>query len=448
MNRLEYLMIDLPEDIKKTMYCGDFNESLRLIDIFLKRNMPQILKDRLIFEKDRIRRLKEDYIYSYEEALELAKNEIRNLTEEEFQYLKDERYIDWIYVDGKVTFHKSFLNNIIKVNTDMKHRFLHPRKDDSKLLDEVIDKIIEKGEVKYLIHVKTGLKLKEEHIRKGEKIRVHLPIPQNAQQIKNIRMLNTSHKPKYISREDYPQRTIYFEEILKGNDEFTVEYSYENHIKYNELSPDKVSSHQPGFYTEECLPQIRFTPYLVELTDMIAGSEKNPLIKARKIYDYITKNVQYSFVRQYAAITNIPEYAALNLKGDCGVQALLFITLCRIANIPSKWQSGLFINPNFIGCHDWAQFYIEPYGWLFADLSFGGSALRKGSEKRWNFYFGNLDPFRMVANSEFHYGLYPERKFLRHDPYDNQIGEMEYIDRPVYPHEYEVIQEIIGVREI
>ena len=448
MNRLNCLVVDLPEDIKKTMYYGDFNGALKLIDIALNRNIPQILKDRLIFEKDRIRRLKEDYIYNYKDALELSKRKIRDFTEEEFQYLKDERYIDWIYIDGNVMFHKGFLDNIIKVNIDMKDRFLHHRIDDSKLLDDVIDKIIDKKEVEYLIHVKTGLKLKNKYTRKGEKIRVHLPIPQNAIQIKNIKILNTSHKPKYISREDYPQRTIYFEEILNGDDEFTVEYSYENHIRYNDLSPDIVSIYQPSFYTEEYLPQIRFTPYLIELTDMIVGNETNSLIKARKIYDYITKNVQYSFVRQYAAITNIPEYAALNLKGDCGVQALLFITLCRIAKIPAKWQSGLVVNPNFIGCHDWAQFYIEPYGWLFADLSFGGSAFRKGNEKRWNYYFGNLDPFRMVANSEFHYELYPEKKYFRYDPYDNQIGEMEYMDRPVYPHEYEVIQEIIEVKEI
>ena len=448
MNRLKCLMVDLPEDIKKTMYYGNYEEALKLISIHLKRNIPEILKERLIFEKDRIRRFKEDYIYSYDEALKLAKKEITDLTEEEFLHLKDERYADWIYIDGKLAFHKGFLNNIKKVNTEMKDRFLNPRPDDSKLLDDVIDKTIEKGEVKYLIHVKTGFKLKEEYIRLGEKLRVHLPIPQRAEQIRNIKIINTSHEPKFISKEDYPQRTIYFEEILKGNDEFTVEYSYESHIKYNNLSPDNVSKYQPSFYTEEWLPHIRFTPYLVELTDYIVGNEINPLIKARKIYDYITKNVQYSFVRQYAAITNIPEYAAYNLKGDCGVQALLFITLCRIAKIPAKWQSGLIVNPNFIGCHDWAEFYIEPYGWLFADLSFGGSALRRGSEKRWNYYFGNLDPYRMVANSEFHYELYPEKKFLRNDPYDNQLGEMEYMDRPVYPHEYNVIQEIIEVREI
>ena len=53
------------------------------------------------------------------------------------------------------------------------------------------------------------------------------------------------------------------------------------------------------------------------------------------------------------------------------MQALLFITLCRMSGIPARWQSGLYATEFYTGCHDWAQFYIEPYGWVFADPSFG-----------------------------------------------------------------------------
>jgi transglutaminase-like putative cysteine protease len=448
MNRLGSLVADLPEDINRLIVFGDFTKALELIDLYMTRNIPKILKDRLIFEKDRIRRFKQDYIYSFDEALSIAQKEIKDFSKEDLKSLKDGRYADWIYIDGQVTFHKRFLQNSIRVHPILKTRLINPKEDDSSILDETIDEIIDKGEVKYFIHVKTGLRLKNEYSRIGEKIRVHLPIPRNAQQIKNMNILNTSHNPKAMAHENHPQRTIYFEEIVKGKDEFTVEYSYESHIKYNDLIADNVSKNQPTFYTEEYLPHIRFTPFLVELANEIVEEETNPLIKARKIYDYITQNVQYSYVRQYAAITNVPEYAAYNLKGDCGIQAMLFITLCRIVGIPARWQSGLVVNPNYIGCHDWAEFYIEPYGWVFADPSYGGGALRRGNENRWNFYFGNLDPFRMVANSEFHYNFYPEKNFLRQDPYDNQEGEMEYLDRAVFYDEYEVIQEIVEVSKM
>jgi len=153
-------------------------------------------------------------------------------------------------------------------------------------------------------------------------------------------------------------------------------------------------------------------------------------------------------MRDYASLTNIPEFAAYNLKGDCGVQALLFITLCRIVGIPSRWQSGLVCNPYRLGAHDWAEFYIEPYGWLYADLSFGGMSLRLGELDLWNYYFGNIDPFRIVFNSNIQENFDVPKKFLRNDPYDNQHGEMEYADRGIYPDEYDIISEIIEINKI
>ena len=52
----------------------------------------------------------------------------------------------------------------------------------------------------------------------------------------------------------------------------------------------------------------------------------------------------YSFVRNYYTIPNIPEYAASGGKGDCGVQALLFITLCRCVGIPAPLASRFICN--------------------------------------------------------------------------------------------------------
>lgn len=157
----------------------------------------------------------------------------------------------------------------------------------------------------------------------------------------------------------------------------------------------------------------------------------------------------YSFVRQYATIDNLPEYMATGLKGDCGIYAILFITMCRIAGIPAKWQSGLYATPLDIGCHDWAQFYIEPYGWLYADCSFGGAAWREGNKERWNFYFGNLDPFRVPLCSEFQHEFLPPKSWLREDPYDSQSGEAEYEDRGLISGaEYRTKKQVVELEEI
>ena len=84
------------------------------------------------------------------------------------------------------------------------------------------------------------------------------------------------------------------------------------------------------------------------------------------------------------------------------------------------------------GMHDWSLFYIEGYGWMFADPSFGGSAFRAGNYDRWNYYFGNLDTFRMAANSEFAGDFIPSKKHSRNDPTDSQMGEAEYEDGPLF----------------
>ena len=160
------------------------------------------------------------------------------------------------------------------------------------------------------------------------------------------------------------------------------------------------------------------------------------------------RNLPVSFMREYFTITQIPEYAALNQKGDCGVQALLFITLCRCAGIPARWQSGLYVTPYEAGSHDWAQFYIAPYGWLFADPSFGGSAYRAGSQLLHQHYFGNLDPYRMAANSQFQWEFDPPKDHLRSDPTDNQQGEAEYPDRSLSRQELDCTWEVLEMRPL
>ena len=139
----------------------------------------------------------------------------------------------------------------------------------------------------------------------------------------------------------------------------------------------------------------------------------------------------------YLTVPNIPEYFLSGLRGDCGVQAITFVTLCRLCGVPAQWQSGLYTKPNSAGHHDWARFYVAPFGWLFADCSFGGSAYRAGDLDRWNFYFGNLEPWRMPTCSAFQQEFNPPRRFLRHDPYDNQSGEVESLTRRLYADEYE-----------
>ena len=228
----------------------------------------------------------------------------------------------------------------------------------------------------------------------------------------------------------------------------SAELAYEIDAPYIKPDPAAVSNLQPDFDTGEEAPHIVFTPYIRALTKEIVGTERNPLLKARRIYDFITTQAVYRFMPPYMTVTNIPEYFLTGLRGDCGVQAVSFITLCRCAGIPARWQAGLYTMPREAGNHDWAMFYIAPYGWLYADCSFGGSAYRAGSEERRDFYFGNLEPWRLPLCVGFQQAFTPPRRFLRRDPYDNQNGEVETLTRRLDRNEYDTDCRVVSYEEM
>lgn len=134
--------------------------------------------------------------------------------------------------------------------------------------------------------------------------------------------------------------------------------------------------------------------------------------------------------------------------GDCGIQALLFLSLCEAVGIPACWESGLKTEPKFIGAHDWVRFFTPSFGWRAADLSYGGSAWKRGDELLHRFYFGNVDPWRMAANARILGETgFPEPEF-RADPYDNQVGEMALDGRGLRYEEFRRRKEVLRSEEI
>lgn len=452
LERMKYFAAPLPEDICRQEEAGHFQAALDMIQQRLSQHaLPQVLRERLELEKVRIVQLEKEYPFSYHQALSLLQSEIQGLTEGELDELIWNHQVDWIFKEGQPFLIRNFLENLHKIQHPLMRRLIVPEdpgetQKKQALLNENMRYMKEHGKTAYYIRIRSELSIKDDG-KTGTPITVHIPIPTAGPQVQRIQIHALSH-PAVAAPENSLSRTVCFQKRLEAGDVFSVEYSYENHLAYVKPDPELASGQQPSFCLEEKAPHILFTPFIRALYQEIVGEEANPLRKAKLIYDYITSNVRYSYVRRYSTILNIPEYAGVNLKGDCGVQAALFITLCRYGGIPARWQSGLFATPYDIGGHDWAQFYVLPYGWLYADLSFGGSAYRLGNEERRQFYFGNLDPFRMPANLDFQREFTPAKRFMRCDPTDNQYGECEYEDRGLQPSEYECRHTVIEMKQI
>lgn len=440
VTNLDYIAYPLPEDIERLVLGGDLARARRVIDARIaSAKTPDCLRQRLEFEKKILDEIPRTYALSEEDLLQGLQARYEGFTREEMERLRDEGTLDWVYVEGRVLYKNNALDNVLKTRPELNARLKDPAlladsDKNAKMLDEMIARMKRDGHAHLRFRVRAELTIDEHAQRPGKRIRVHLPLPLKDGQCTPGEIVTAP--AAHIAAEDHPQRTACFEAVYAPGMVFSAEYAYDIDAPYVDPDPEAVSPEQPHFDTGEVLPQIQFTPYIRALCRELQGGETNPLRIARRFYDYCTVNCCYRFVPPYFTKTNIPEYFGAGQRGDCGMHALLFITLCRCAGIPAQWQAGLYTRPGEAGCHDWARFYVAPYGWLYCDASFGGSAWRAGSRERWNFYFGNLEPFRMVANRDLQQDFDPPKKFLRADPYDSQLGEVEYEDEGLTLHDF------------
>ncbi len=456
-DHFRYLNIGLPEDILRRKMHGDFEGAIRLIDQKLSQEIPDAMKSCLIVQREIISRMSADYPYSKEEAIAIVREYIPDFEEAEFDERVDNGRIRWIYINGEMRIFNRFFQSMVKADPPFAARAgvslpgveSNVNKNVVSLLDKSMQKMKENGSMTNRIRIRASIKVKDEVFEKGMFIRAHLPIPAMCEQQTEIKIEKMYPENGMIAPLDASQRTICWEENMEENHEFYVEYSYLHRAEYHDtenMGPSDTV--QPNFFVHEEAPHIVFTPYIKELVKTLTKGVTDPLEKARIFYDFITLNMKYTFMPAYFGLENIPETCARSYTGDCGVFALLFLTLCRCAGIPACWQSGLTAEPDFCGGHDWVRFYVAPHGWMFADTSYGTGAVRLEKEERRKFYFGNLDPYRMVANSEFMAPFTIDKDHWRADPYDNQLGEMETTDRGLRYGEFSYSKETLLCEEV
>ena len=209
---------------------------------------------------------------------------------------------------------------------------------------------------------------------------------------------------------------------------FSVEYEYTSSAEWHHLKPEDILPYKKNTsiykkYTSEREKHILFTPRIKELATQIVGNEQNPLLKVKKIYEWINQ-IPWASAREYSTLDNIPEYVLDNKHGDCGQVSLLFITLARYCGIPAKFQSGFMMHPGGKNMHDWAQVYFEGVGWVPVDQSFGLFPSKNQDEKY--FFMTGIDSYRMIVNDDYSNSLFPAKKYPRSETVDFQRGEVEW----------------------
>ncbi|MFQ5907135.1 MAG: transglutaminase domain-containing protein, partial [bacterium] len=167
-----------------------------------------------------------------------------------------------------------------------------------------------------------------------------------------------------------------------------------------EITFDYLVEIRPTMYEisapADATPTVSLAPYLmpqqliecnsqaiVSKADTITSGAADAHEKARRIYDYVTNTLTYNIQTQSLGA----EYALAHPEqADCTEFTALFVALCRASAVPARPVFGFGRLPeekHFTTSHAWAEFYLNDFGWIPVDPTYGS---RYAEE-----YFGRID---------------------------------------------------------
>jgi len=446
---------NIADEASKLEEKGQFKQAAALLKsaIDSKKASGEELKN-FEFEFDRLARIRQDYSMTRDDLFAELKQSVSNLTPAEVDNWIKQGWLDGREIDGTLYFFDSGARNIYFRHPELNTRRIEPPnqiKPERRRLNLVtaIKKAALAEKTPYVLpkHFQITMNVNAEAnaVPAGETIRAWIPIPRQYPFQTDFKLISSSWPPKLIGDENSPIRSIYFEQPAQANKptRFRIEYEFTMSGVSFDLKPKKIQPYDPNDeavkrFTAEA-PHVVFTPEIKALSAQIVGNETNPMLKAKKIYDWQSNHLLYSYALEYSTIRNLSDYCRSNGFGDCGQQAMLFITLCRYNGVPARWQSGWNLFPKDTSNHDWAEIYLAPYGWMPVDPYMGNYAMRymttltmaQKLEIR-DFYFGGLDQYRMAANSDHSQPLDPPKESFRSDDIDFQRGELEHGGKNIY----------------
>lgn len=172
--------------------------------------------------------------------------------------------------------------------------------------------------------------------------------------------------------------------------------------------------------------------------DKAIGTKKTVLGKAKSIYDFVLKNMEYSKISSGAGKGDVNRVCISIMsgkhgEGNCTDFHSLFGSLMRMQGIPVRFTMGFPLKPGDNetkgptivkgGYHCWAEFYVPGFGWLPVDIS---EADKDPSKK--DYYFGSIDENRIAFSTGRDITLVPAQKgeslnFFGPDPYIEVDGK-------------------------
>lgn len=233
--------------------------------------------------------------------------------------------------------------------------------------------------------------------------RIWIPLPQS-DRYQTIRNLKIEAPFAYTERKDqeYGNEYLYVEvpasKIAQPAD-VRVTFAVTRREHRVPLEPRPASAPSPASPADlqRYLQPDRLIPLqgvIGQLSAQETQGLQDPLAKARAIYNYVIATMRYD--KSGTGWGNGDAVWACTAKrGNCTDFHSLFIGMMRAAGIPARFEIGFPLPEDqhdgvIPGYHCWAEFYVEPYGWIPVDAS---EAWKHPDKK--DYFFGAHDDNRV-----------------------------------------------------
>jgi hypothetical protein len=424
------------EDWNRWVQSGEFSKAAEIIELKLQNKAGLSAGEILILQKNLrdMEAVKREYTLSYDAVYKELKAKIPDLSAVDMNQWESDSSLEYYRIDGQKKFYSNCLFDLFLVNKEAARRAHIPEGMDSDVSRFPLETIasFEKGKpLSKKIHVGFSFFQDVGSLPDHSLLKAWIPYVRENKLQSNIRIVHSSVANPKLPESGHLTSMLYFEKVIDqknasntewrnyfkkpspswikpmknpasiGDSTFVCQFIYEyeskgyyQKIDPNAIQPYKTSNQEYLQYTRETVGNL-FTPYLKKLSKEIVGQEANDYVKARKIYEWICRNVIWTDPKP--VLGDSAEYTAKYKRGDCGAKSNLFISLCRINHIPARSQGGWRVQPDGDHAqHSWTQVYFEPYGWLPVDVTAGAHLLSHKDERVRYFYFGNCTPYHLI----------------------------------------------------
>lgn len=381
--------------------------------------------------KAMVSRIRKDFSLTPQEGKAKIASKIPTIDDKTIETWKKQNYIETLIIDGKEMWFRKAVSNLWLLCPELKTK--SEDADKAKYMECIHHAKESKIDDSHCsdwqrVTAKFTLTVAPNTVPAGESIKAWLPFPLQTDRQKNCQLISSSGKVTESGNSAH--HTVQMVEVAQKDKatKFEITFSYDvaahfftkEYILKN-FKPYKKNENYKKYTTSDG-KHIMLTPKMKKLADSIIGNEKNPVLQAAKIYNWITASYPWAGARDYGTLKNMPSYVIEQGHGDCGQVALLYITLVRSIGIPARWESGWMIHPWEKNYHDWAETYYEGVGWVPTDVSLGRIKDNEANE----YYKTGTDKYRMATNSNYGQELVPSKKYIRTEPLDFQAGEVEW----------------------